>query len=104
MRVEETSPTHVAMTVGGITAEVPRYWLARTLYRIALHGFGLGYIETYGGLSFDDRSGDLAISLRDPKEPERRSRVAVVDRADATAFVEMLYRAVAPAGYRERPA
>jgi hypothetical protein len=33
---------------------------------------------------------------------ERRVAIAIA-RADALAFVERLYRAVAPPGYRERP-
>src|SRR5204863_277887 len=37
LRVEEVSPATVAVTVRDARAEVPRYWLARMLFRIALH-------------------------------------------------------------------
>ena len=97
------TPTLVSVTIGGATIETPRYWLARTLYRLALHGLALGYVETYGGLSFDDRSGDLAVGIRDPKKPDHRPSPAVIPKPLAMAFVERLYRAVAPPGYRERP-
>lgn len=100
IRVEVASPTLVAITVNGVTAQTPRYWLARTLFRIALHDIRLGYIETYGGVFFDDRAEEsLAIGLRGEKETVR----ATIPRVEALAFVERLYRAVAPSGYRERP-
>jgi hypothetical protein len=85
--------------VKGATAQSPRYWLARTLFRIALHDVRLGYVETYGGVFFDDRSGDLAIGIRG----ETEAVSVTFERADALAVVEALSRAVAPAGYRERP-
>jgi NAD(P)H dehydrogenase (quinone) len=86
--IEEVSPTEVAL----LGARVPRYWLARTLFRLALHGLRLGTIETYGGLVFDDRD-DLII----------RGRTQVtIPRGEALALIERMYRAVAPAGYTER--
>jgi hypothetical protein len=78
-----------AITIGA-TAIVPRYWLARMLFRVALHGFALGYVETYGGFYYDDRDG-WAFGVRGGSR-------AAIDRDD----VESLYRAVAPPGYRER--
>jgi hypothetical protein len=99
LRVEETSPALAAITVKGLTVQTPRYWLARTLFRIALHEIKLGYIETYGGVFFDDRQGDLVVGVRG----ERTRPSVKFERADALAFVEALYRAVAPFGYRERP-
>jgi hypothetical protein len=65
------------------------------LFRVALHRPLLGYVETYGGFFFDDRAplhrfgvrGGGAIELPPP---------------ESLAFVEALYRAVAPDGYSER--
>lgn len=78
-----------AITIG-TTATVPRYWLARMLFRVALHGFSLGYVETYGGFFYDDRDG-LSFGVRGGSR-------APIERDD----VESLYRAVAPPGYEER--
>ena len=83
------------VTLDGARADVPRYWLARMLFRIALHDLRLGRVETYGGLSFDDHAGgDLDVGLG--------GRTLRVARGEALAFVERMYRAVAPAGYVER--
>ena len=100
LRIEERSAAAVVVTLGGVVSEVPRYWLARTLFRIGLHGFRLGYIETYGGMWFDDRTEDgLRIGLR----VVDNARVAVaIALDDAVATVERMYRAVAPVDYRER--
>lgn len=99
LRIEEVSPSHASLTIKGVTAQTPRYWLARTLFRIALHEVKIGYVETYGGVFFDDREGDLTVGVRGERE-----RVSVkFERADALGFLEAVYRAVAPAGYRERP-
>jgi len=88
LSIEEVSATEVTV----LGARVPRYWLARMLFRLALHDLRLGTIETYGGLSFDDRA-DLVI----------RGRTSItVPRAEALALIERMYRAVAPAGYTER--
>ncbi|MBX3226403.1 MAG: NAD(P)H-dependent oxidoreductase [Labilithrix sp.] len=95
LRVEDGGDV-ARVTIGGAAAEVPRYWLARMLYRVALHGLRLGWVETYGGLYTDDRGDALRIGLRAGAAP------LVVPRAEALRFVEELYRAVAPAGYVER--
>ena len=84
----------VALTIGK-TASVPRYWLARMLFRIALHDYRLGYVETYGGFYYDDRSGEHVIGLRDGGS-------VTIARDALPAIVERMYRCVAPEGYRER--
>lgn len=66
--------------------DVPRYWLARTLFRVALHDFQLGWMQTYGDLVLDDRGPTLRIGD------------TTIPRSD----VERLYREVAPRGYSER--
>ncbi len=97
LRVQDVSPTVVRVSVGDAHAEVPRYWMARMLYRLALHGFRLGHLETYGGFSYEDHGeGDAPIEFG-----VRESRVPVA-REEVGAFVERLYRAVAPEGYVER--
>lgn len=96
LSVEACSKTKVRVRLeGGASAEVPRHWLARMLFRLALHGFRLGHVETYGGLTCDDSSGDLRIGLRGHGH-------ATIPARDAEAVVERLYRAVAPEGYVER--
>ncbi|MGH7294618.1 MAG: hypothetical protein ACRELB_06790, partial [Polyangiaceae bacterium] len=96
MVVTEKDAGLVSVAVGPASADVPRYWLARMLFRVALHRPLLGYVETYGGFFFDDR------------EP-RRHRLGVrgagqiaLPPAEALRLVETLYRAVAPDGYTER--
>jgi NAD(P)H dehydrogenase (quinone) len=106
MRIEEASASTVAITLGDARAEVPRYWLARMLHRIALHGLRVGYAETYGGFFIDDRGDDVRMGVR-ANAGERASSDAgagavTVARGEALAVIEALYRAVAPAGYRER--
>lgn len=86
----------VRVRIGESDALVPRYWLARFLFRIALHDYRLGYIETYGGFSYDDREpGVFRFGLRGGDS-------IALDRAATEALVEQLYRAVAPEGYVER--
>ncbi len=98
LRVEERSPSTVAVLIEDAVAEVPRHWLARMLYRIALHELRLNYVETYGGLFVDDAGADIAIGLR-----TGAGRTAIeISRAEAPAVIERLYRAVAPPDYRER--
>ena len=95
LSVDERGDATAAVTLEDAIAEVPRYWLARTLFRIALHDLRLGAVETYGGMSFDDHAGgDLDVGLG--------TATFRIPRADAMAFVEQLYRAVAPPGYCER--
>jgi multimeric flavodoxin WrbA len=95
LRVAARGDAIAAVSLEDAAAEVPRYWLSRALFRLGLHDLRLGYVETYGGMSFDDHAGgDLDVGL-----------VGVtfrIPRAEAMAFVERLYRAVAPPGYTER--
>lgn len=85
----------VRVEVEGRGGDVPRYWLARFLFRVALHGYAIGYLETYGGFFYDDREGVTRIGLRD-------RGFVTVPRGEVPALVERLYRAVAPPGYVER--
>jgi hypothetical protein len=118
LRVEERSPTTVAVLVEDAVAEVPRYWLARMLFRVALHGLRLNYVETYGGFFVDDSQGvgdehggdehggdehvgDEHVVQLGIRVEGKRVAIAVA-RSEALAVVERLYRAVAPADYRER--
>ncbi|MCA9716636.1 MAG: hypothetical protein KC468_18335 [Myxococcales bacterium] len=94
LRVDALSELVVRVTIGGRSAEVPRYWLARFLFRVALHGYALGYLETYGGFYYDDREG-FRLGLRGGGALE-------LPRAALVEAVERLYRAVAPPGYVER--
>ncbi len=96
--VREASPTNVAVSVGSLTSEVPRYWLARMLFRVALHGVRLGYVETYGGLFVDDRGDGVRVGLRNGTD----AASVEIPRADTLGAIERLYRAVAPGDYRER--
>ncbi|HEY5952587.1 MAG TPA: hypothetical protein VIV40_44110, partial [Kofleriaceae bacterium] len=98
--IEEASPREVTVRIHDDVATVPRYWLARMLFRAALHGLRLGYIETYGGLFIDDGNAgaDIQIGIR---TPAHKTAVTVPAR-DALALIERIYRAVAPEGYRER--
>jgi hypothetical protein len=73
---------------------VPRYWLARLLFRLALHGFALGRVETYGGFFSDDGGEDIHLGVRD------RGSIAIA-RSHAASIVRSLYCAIAPIGYRE---
>jgi hypothetical protein len=94
LSIDARSDALVEVAIGDARAEVPRYWLARMLFRVGLHRLRLNYVETYNGFYIDDRD-DLAIGLR--------GRGAItIPRADALAVVERLYRAVAPPGYTER--
>ncbi|HWO18859.1 MAG TPA: flavodoxin family protein [Kofleriaceae bacterium] len=102
LTVEAARSGAVAVSVDNATAAVPRYWLARMLFRAALHELRVGYIETYGGLFIDDHpqreDGAIEIGLR-----TESGRVAVaIPAAEAIAVIERIYRAVAPPGYRER--
>lgn len=94
----EADATDVTLRIGTASARVPRYWLARTLFRTTLHRPLLGYVETYGGFFFDDRrhaSEGISLGLR------RGDRVSLAV-PEALSLVEALYRAVAPDGYAER--
>jgi hypothetical protein len=93
----DADATDVTIRVGGASARVPRYWLARTLFRTTLHRPLLGYVETYGGFFFDDRrqaSEGITLGLR-------ASDRITLPAPEALSLVEALYRAVAPEGYTE---
>lgn len=97
LHVSAASPDVVAIRIGATAVDVPRYWLARMLFRVALHSMRLGLVETYGGFAIDDRAGladDVAFLVRGTS--------TTMPRSDALALVERLYRAVAPVGYTER--
>ncbi len=100
VRASEISKNVCALEIGEVGTEVPRHWLARTLYRVGLHGLRLGYVETYGGFFVDDRDDDVRIGIR-PEAPLAPTSVRV-SRGDALDLIEGLYRAVAPPGYSER--
>lgn len=96
MHVLEGKPGHVTVRIGDKSADIPRYWLARLLYRLGLHRYRLGYVETYEGFFVDDRGdGPIKIGVRSVGNIE-------VSRKKAPALIEKLYRAVAPPGYVER--
>lgn len=94
LRVEDAGEDRVRVSIGDHHAEVPRYWLARMLFRLALHDFALGYLETYEGFFYDDRGG-YRLGLRGGGH-------VALDRAGIESAVATLYRAVAPAAYTER--
>jgi multimeric flavodoxin WrbA len=95
---EPTSDAAVRITVRGTSTEVPRHWLARMLFRCALHGLRLGRVETYGGFFIDDGGGgDARVRIG-----VRGGDAVEMSRDDALAWIERFYRAVAPSGYRER--
>jgi NAD(P)H dehydrogenase (quinone) len=86
---------HVGVAIGAGKAIVPRHWLARMLFRIALHRPLLGYVETYGGFFFDDRDGAV-FGLRGQGVAQTS-----VPQAELIEVLEALYLAVAPEGYHE---
>jgi multimeric flavodoxin WrbA len=92
--------TRVTVSVGSASAVVPRHWLARMLYRIALHAPALGYVETYGGFFYDDRAARDGV-VRFGLHTATTAHDVRVPAADAPALVEAMYRAVAPEGYGE---
>ncbi len=92
--VEAVDDATARITIAAQQAEIPRHWLARMLFRLGLHDFRLGYLETYGGFCYDDRDG-FRLGLRGGAE------VRFDDRAAIARAVEQLYRAVAPPGYAE---
>lgn len=98
-RVDAVTDATARVTIGATTTEVPRYWLARMLFRLGLHGLRLGTIETYGGIFVDDRDpAAVTIGIH-----AASARTAItIPRAGALAAIERLYRAVAPPDYRER--
>lgn len=101
MRIEERSAAIVSIAIGDGKAEVPRYWLARMLHRVAMHRLRLGYAETYGGFFVDDRGDGVRAGVRGPEGAAPAE--ITIPRTDAMAVLERMYRAVAPPGYTERP-
>lgn len=108
LRFTEASATEVEATLGGVTTRVPRYWLARMLYRIAVHTAiadaervpprpCLGHVETYGGFVYDDRDGAFTFGLRGASEH------ASVEADDLLEVLARTYAAVAPEGHDEDP-
>jgi hypothetical protein len=98
LTVEAASPETVSIGIDGhAEREVPRFWLARMLFRVALHAYAIGYVETYGGFYYDDRDGHYRLGLRGHGHVD-------LTREAMIAAIPALYRAVAPAGYTERPA
>lgn len=95
LAVADAGGGSATVRVAGDAREVPRYWLARLLFRAALHDFRLGYLETYGGFTYDDQGAGVRLGLRGGAAVD-------IPRERAAAAVEELYRAVAPAGYVER--
>jgi len=95
------------LRLGDRTAVVPRYWLARMLFRIALHTAVddarrlerprpcFGYVETYGGFFYDDRDGAFRLGLRGADATVEIAPDALVDT------LARLYSAVAPEGHTE---
>jgi hypothetical protein len=72
------------------------------LHRVALHGLRIGYAETYGGFFVDDRGEDVRMGVRNGDGAGSGVSSVMVARAEALEVIERMYRAVAPAGYRER--
>jgi hypothetical protein len=108
MTIEASTPKTVRVAIAEAAAEIPRYWLARMMFRIGLHGLRLGYVETYGRFFVDDRD-DVQIGIAGgPAEGGPTAGVAIecasirIPRAEALAVIERIYRAVAPEGYVER--
>jgi hypothetical protein len=66
------------------------------LFRVALHGFATGDVET-SGFYYDDRQSRYCIGVRGHGYVD-------LSREEIGAAVSSLYRAVALAGYTERPA
>ena len=96
--LEAASPDTVALRVDGcLVGEIPRFWLARMLFRVALHGFAIGYVETYGGFYYDDREGRYRLGVRGHGHVD-------FTRDEVCSAVSLIYRAVAPGGYTERTA
>jgi hypothetical protein len=98
LTVEAASPTAVTVRLDGRDGvDVPRFWLTRMLFRVALHAYAIGYVETYGGFYYDDREGRYRLGLRGHGHID-------LSREEMIAAIPALYRAVAPAGYTEHPA
>lgn len=98
LTVAAASSTTVSIRIdGGAAVEIPRFWLTRMLFRVALHAYAIGYVETYGGFYYDDREGRHRLGLRGQGHVD-------FTREATIAAIQELYRAIAPAGYTEHPA
>lgn len=98
LTVEAASPEAVILHIDGhASSEIPRFWLARMLFRVALHRFAIGYVETYGGFYYDDRDGHHRLGVRGHGHID-------LAHEQIAPTIALLYRAVAPSGYTERPA
>ena len=96
LTVEAASPDTVTLSIDGRAAgEIPRFWLARMLFRVTLHAFAMGYVETYGGFYYDDREGRYRLGVRGHGHLD-------LTREEVVQALPRLYRAVAPLGYTER--
>ena len=87
----------VLLRIGNLEKAIPRYWLARMLFRIALHDYALGYLETYEGFFYDDQDG-FTLGLR---EGSTRT-TAHFDRQGIENAISRLYARIPPANYTER--
>jgi multimeric flavodoxin WrbA len=94
LTVESKDARFASVRIGAASADVPKHWLARMLYRVAVHGLGLGHVETYGGFYVEDLGDPVRFGINGA-EP------LAIARDAALPFVERLYRAVAPDGYEE---
>jgi hypothetical protein len=90
LRVEADGSVRIADSY----TTVPRYWLARMLFRVALHDYRLNYVETYGTFYVDDHR----IGIRGTGVGMRGG----ASMPHTRELIERLYRAVAPPGYVER--
>jgi hypothetical protein len=95
MLIHEHDRDTVRVELHGRSSSVPRHWLARFLFRVALHRYAIGYLETYGGFFYDDRDGTRRLGLHGVGS-------VTIDESVLGATFERLYRAVAPPGYVER--
>jgi hypothetical protein len=94
LRIEPLDDARVRVHLRHAVRDIPRYWLARLLFRVALHGYRLGYVETYEGFFVDDTGGNYRVGLRG------EGHVATT-YDELRRFIEHAYRAVAPASYSE---
>ena len=94
LAIDPLDDQRVRVSLDAVSRPVPRYWLARTLFRYALHDCRLGYIETYAGFFLDDTAGTHRLGLRD---------VGAVDATPTAVrdFVYAAYRGCAPPAYVE---
>lgn len=108
IRLAARSASEVDATLDGVTTRLPRYWLARMLWRIAVHTAVLdgeraaprpclGHVETYGGFFYDDRDGAFRFGLRGAP-----ATTTVAPEALLSALARA-WAAVRPEGHDEDP-